>query len=136
MPFTKNTTTLYKLLPVESTGFGSYMTASLLSTNSPTASYSETSGVPREVSIYCTAGVATTNLIGDLPGYGAVRNYRWYRQYSFAGTSQAALPSTGLYYTDTQPNATVLVNKVEKISLKKYTNSDYSHALAPATCNG
>ena len=62
-------------------------------------------------------GVATTNLIGDLPGYGAVWYHRWYSQHSFVGTSQAALPSTGLYYTDTKPNATVLVNTVE--SFKK-----------------
>ena len=104
--------------------------------------------------IHCNAGEASTDLVGDLPGYGTV----WYHPDRIAnilslarvkqchrvtfnsdsenqfvvhkddGTERHFKESErGLYYMDTSLTGTLLVNTVAK-NKSKYTNADYSCA--------
>jgi hypothetical protein len=106
--------------------------------------------------IHCNAGVTSTNLIGDLPGYGTV----WYhpngianilslsrvREHGFQVTYDSHLncfritksdgsvrvfhqSKRGLYYMSTQPhNDFTLVNTVAD-NRARYNNRDYSRAV-------
>jgi hypothetical protein len=108
--------------------------------------------------IHCNAGVTSTNMIGDLPGYGEV----WYHPNGIAnilslkrvkdrghritydssraneflfhksdGTIRVFKGSPrGLYYSDTNSHETgaLFVNTVEG-NMTRYTNRDYSHAV-------
>ena len=105
--------------------------------------------------IHCNAGVTSTNLVGDLPGYGTV----WYHPKGIAnilslnkvkakyrvtydstdgnafvvhkndGTTRTFKQSArGLFYMDTTPGTgTTLVNTVAE-NKSNYTNRDYSRA--------
>ena len=107
--------------------------------------------------IHCNAGVTSTNLVGDLAGYGTV----WYHPQGIAnilslsrfkargyhvtydssngnefrvvkpdGTARIFTESEcGLYYMDTLTTGTLLVNTVAD-NRSKYTNRDYSRAIA------
>lgn len=106
--------------------------------------------------VRCNAGQRTTDMIGDLPGYGTV----WYDPRSIAnilslrrvaakyhvaydshdnGSFVVTKPDGtvfefqasegGLYYLDTENTATVLVNTVAD-NKAKYTNDDYLKAVA------
>ena len=106
--------------------------------------------------IHCNAGVATTNQIGDLAGYGTV----WYHPQGIANILSLACVKAcgyhvtynskngnafhihkpdgtvwvfqesdrGLYFMDTNANGTLLVNTVAE-NKSKYTNRDYSCAV-------
>jgi hypothetical protein len=105
--------------------------------------------------IHCNAGVTSTNLVGDLPGYGTV----WYHPKGIANIlslnkvkekylvtynsrdgnafvvhKDDELSRTfqqsprGLFYMDTTQTGTLLVNTVAE-NKNKYTNRDYSKAL-------
>jgi hypothetical protein len=105
--------------------------------------------------IHCNAGVTSTNLVGDLPGYGTV----WYHPKGIAnilslnkveekylvtynsrdgnafvvhkddGSLQTFQQSPrGLFYMGTAKTGTLLVNTVAE-NKNKYTNRDYSKAL-------
>ena len=102
--------------------------------------------------IHCNAGVASTNWVGDLPGYGTV----WYHQEGIAnilslakvkekyrvmfdssgenafvvhkedGTTRVFQESErGLYYMDTAATGTLLVSTVDD-NKSNYTTRDYS----------
>ena len=108
--------------------------------------------------IHCTAGVATTRLVGDLPGYGEV----WYHPDGIANIFLARVKAKGysityvsaegnhfkvvtpggavpvfkqstraLYYLDTAKvqDGTSMVNTVADNQSSRYTNRDYSRAL-------
>jgi hypothetical protein len=104
--------------------------------------------------IHCNAGVTSTNLVGDLPGYGTV----WYHpngianilslnkvkskyRVTYDSTSGNAFivhkgdgatrtfqqSPRGLFYMDTATTGTLLVNTVAE-NKAKYTNRDYAKA--------
>jgi hypothetical protein len=105
--------------------------------------------------IHCNAGVTSTDMVGDLPGYGEV----WYHPNGIAnilsltrvkdkhqvtfdsaggnkfvvhntgGTARSFLESRrGLYFMNTATTSTILVNTVDN-NKTRYTNCDYSRAL-------
>jgi hypothetical protein len=105
--------------------------------------------------IHCNAGVTSTDMAGDLPGYGKV----WYHPNGIAkilslarvkdkhrvtfdsagdnkfvvhktgGTTQSFLKSRrGLYFMNTATTSTTLVNTVDN-NKTRYTNRNYSQAL-------
>jgi hypothetical protein len=108
-----------------------------------------------QMKIHCNAGVTSTNMVGDLPGYGTV----WYHPNGIAnilslsrvadkgymvsynsgngnefvltkpdGTTKIFQQSeNGLFYHDTELTATILINTVEG-NRSSYTNRDYSRA--------
>ncbi len=105
--------------------------------------------------IHCNAGVTSTDMVGDLPGYGEV----WYHPNGIAnilslarvkdkhrvtfdsaggnkfvvhktdGTTRSFLKSRrGLYFMNTATTSTTLVNTVDN-NKTRYMNRDYSRAL-------
>jgi hypothetical protein len=105
--------------------------------------------------IHCNAGVTSTDMVGDLPGYGEV----WYHPNGIAnilslgrvkekhrltfdsadgnqfvvhkndGTTKSFKESRrGLYFMNTATTATALVNTVED-NKSRYTNRNYSRAV-------
>jgi hypothetical protein len=106
--------------------------------------------------IHCNAGVTSTNLVGDLPGYGEVwfnpngianilslsrvkqrgfrvtfdsENGNEFHVHKPNGTTRVFQQSNrGLYYMDTQATGITLINTVEG-NKSNFTNRDYSRAM-------
>jgi hypothetical protein len=109
----------------------------------------------KPMDIHCNAGVTSTDLIGDLPGYGQVwyhpngianilslaRVKEKYRVTFDSGTKNQCIihkkdgstrcfqqSRRGLYFLETGETSTVLVNTVDD-NKSNYTNRDYSQAV-------
>jgi Zinc knuckle len=112
--------------------------------------------VKHHLDIHCNAGITSTNLKGDLPGYGTV----WYHPKGIANilslsrvkengyrvtydsnndtgftitkpdgsTRMFKESNKGLFYLDTTSHSTVLVNTVAN-NRSQYTNRDYAKAV-------